>query len=207
MGHDLERIDLPKRKKEADTDETMGVTIVNASWDKSIAFVLDQEGGWGNDPNDSGGETVFGISRNNWPKWDGWSLVDALKGTPGFPDNVNQNPALLISAKNFYQKEFWQACQCDSLPWPIDLCVFDTAVNEGIGEAGRILQILVEVTADGDIGDVTITATFKKPPTAKRYLMKRLTAYTRVIMAKPNDMVFADDWHKRVLDLFQVCLI
>lgn len=179
---------------------------MNASWEKSIAFVLDQEGGYTNDPNDSGGETMFGISRNNWPKWDGWTTVDAFRSSPGFPEILNANSDLLAMAKTFYQKEFWQACQCDSLPWPIDLCVFDTAVNEGIGEAARILQILLGVAADGIIGDATITAAFKNPPSAKHYLMKRLTAYARVILAKPNDMVFADNWHKRVLDLFQVCL-
>ena len=38
------------------------------------------EGGYANNPDDSGGETVQGISRNNFPKWRGWMIVDLEKG-------------------------------------------------------------------------------------------------------------------------------
>ncbi len=157
---------------------------MNENWEKAIAFVLEMEGGYTNDPNDAGGETNFGICKRDYPSLDIKNLS-------------------IEKAKAIYQKEYWQACQCDSLPWPVDLCVFDTAVNEGAGEATRILQILLGVKADGIIGDNTITAAFKNPPSAKRYLTSRLSAYARVILAHPNDIVFADNWHNRVLSLFE----
>lgn len=161
---------------------------MNSSWDQSIAFVLDQEGGYDNNPNDAGGETNFGICKRDFPDLDIRNLTQA-------------------AAEQIYQTEYWQGCQCDSFPWPLDICVFDTAVNEGTGEAKRLLQIALDVKVDGIIGDVTIAAAFKAPPSmAKRFLMYRLTAYTRVILAKPNDIEFANGWHKRVLDLFQLVM-
>lgn len=162
---------------------------MNSSWDDSIKFVLEQEGGYTNDPNDAGGETNFGICKRDFPDLDIRNLTQA-------------------AAEQIYITQYWQECQCDGLPWPLDICVFDTAVNEGTRPAKRILQGALSVNVDGIIGDATIAAAFKADPAtiAKRYLMHRLTAYTRIILAKPNDIVFANTWHKRVLDLFQLVM-
>lgn len=45
--------------------------------DFKIAFDITNktEAGYANNPDDSGGETYAGISRNNWPYWEGWKNV------------------------------------------------------------------------------------------------------------------------------------
>ncbi len=55
--------------------------IPNAEQDfqKALAHTLEFEGGYANDPADSGGETFRGISRRNWPQWEGWPLIDQAK--------------------------------------------------------------------------------------------------------------------------------
>lgn len=48
-------------------------------FDKALEQVLKDEGGYVNDPIDSGGETFRGVSRNNNPNWRGWKLIDEAK--------------------------------------------------------------------------------------------------------------------------------
>jgi len=37
------------------------------------------EGGYSKNPNDRGGETIFGIARKFWGDWEGWSILDTIK--------------------------------------------------------------------------------------------------------------------------------
>lgn len=90
------------------------------TWDKAIAFVLSQEGGYVNDPKDPGGETNFGISKRSYPNLDIANLT-------------------IDDAKNIYQRDYWNTMGCNELSYPLDMIVFDTAVNMGIGGATNFL--------------------------------------------------------------------
>ena len=46
---------------------------------KLIDMVLKHEGGYANVSGDLGGETYRGISRKNFPSWNGWEIVDEKK--------------------------------------------------------------------------------------------------------------------------------
>lgn len=93
-----------------------------------------------NDKLDPGGMTFSGISRVNWPYWEGWALVDewakAPRGTP-------VPAALSPMVKQFYRVNFWGRIQGDALAaLAPDLAfeVFDTAVNMDVSQAVRFLQ-------------------------------------------------------------------
>lgn len=45
---------------------------------KAYQQMIPNEGVDSDDPTDSGGRTVFGISENNWPKWEGRAIVKTL---------------------------------------------------------------------------------------------------------------------------------
>lgn len=47
--------------------------------DDFLTRVLKWESGYVNDPQDKGGETIFGISRRYWPQLSLWAAVDELK--------------------------------------------------------------------------------------------------------------------------------
>ena len=55
-----------------------------ADFMKAYLKMAPVEGLYSNDPDDPGGETVYGVARVFWPKWSGWSIVDAAKKQPGF---------------------------------------------------------------------------------------------------------------------------
>lgn len=99
------------------------------NWQRSIAFVLRQEGGLSLDPNDSGNwyngqliGTKYGISAASWA------------------DQYDIPNLTLEQAQAIYRQHYWQASGADKLPWPACLLVFDTAVLHGVGTAAAWLS-------------------------------------------------------------------
>ena len=103
-------------------------------------LVLGTEGGYSNDPDDPGGETIWGITRRDHP--DLW-----VEGRPSIED-----------AQDRYFTHYWRKAGCDRLAEPFDLLVFDSAVNQGIYPAVLAVQKALSVTPDGRVGPLTIAA-------------------------------------------------
>lgn len=120
------------------------------SFDSALAAVLREEGGFVNDPLDPGGVTCLGVTKAVWDQWCGResTIADMRALTP-------------LKVAPLYRAQYWNALQCDRLPGPLALCVFDFGVNAGIGRAARYLQGMVGATEDGHIGDKTIAAAGK----------------------------------------------
>ena len=174
---------------------------MNTDWDAAIKFVLEAEGGYTLDPNDRGGETMFGVARNHHPSWIGWAVVDAKKNHQGFPDTLNNDHELLNSARDLYKTLFWDVCRCDELPSPLAIAVFDSAVNQGINGTARMLQIALGVTVDGVIGEKTVAAAHKSDSALRRFMAQRMARYIRFILKEPTQEVFADNWSNRLMKL------
>jgi lysozyme family protein len=109
------------------------------TFEKALAFVLEREGGYSNDPRDPGGETNYGISKRAYPNED-------IKGMTR------------ERAAEIYFRDYWSPCKCGELPWPLALTTFDIAVNQGTGTAAHLLQESVGTKTDGIIGLVTLEA-------------------------------------------------
>lgn len=92
-----------------------------------------------NDPNDPGGLTKYGISKRAYPDLDIANLTEA-------------------QAVEIYRRDYWNKCRGDELPPAVACVVFDCAVNQGLREAGLILQRSLRITADGVIGSQTALA-------------------------------------------------
>ena len=100
-----------------------------------------------NDPTDRGGMTFAGISRKNWPRWEGWYHID--KGDPV--------PERLVN--DFYRNNFWFPIHGDEIKnQRIATSLFSFAVNAGVSAAVRRAQEAACVAADGVIGKLTIFA-------------------------------------------------
>jgi len=154
-------------------------------FEEAINFVLEMEGDYTNDPNDPGGETKYGISKKSYPSLD-------IK-------NLTRQDAIEI-----YRRDFWNSCRCDDLARPWAILVFDSAVNQGVRVATRIMQIALGVSVDGIIGPKTIQASHASQQDARKVrlaLAERLSAYARLMAEKQGLLVFAKNWAFRVLSL------
>jgi lysozyme family protein len=126
---------------------------------KAVDFILAHEGTYSNDLGDPGGETHWGISKRAYPNLD-------IK-------NLTRDQAIEI-----YRKDYWQKCGCDAMPWPMDLIVFDSAVNCGPIRALYWLRQQADPTA---------------------YLFLRLAHYA----VQRGAAIYLRGWLNRVIDLYK----
>lgn len=129
------------------------------NFNKAIQFVLKWEGGYSNNPVDPGGETNFGISKRAYPYLNIASLT--------------KEQAIAI-----YKKDYWEKCGCDRLEYPMDIVVFDTAVNCGVQRA---------------------LTWYQEYPSWCQFLMRRVKHYAERGQRHPQ---FLRGWINRVVDLF-----
>jgi len=133
-----------------------------ASYDKAFNFVIGQEGGFVNDPDDPGGMTKYGISKRQYKNLDIRNLT-------------------LRNAKEIYRSDYWDRCKCDQLPESIKLAVFDASVNQGVKTAIKLLQRTIGATEDGIIGPETIgLASSGQSKVLEHYLTERALYYTKI---------------------------
>lgn len=92
------------------------------NWERSVAWVLDHEGGFQNNPNDVGNYyngqligTKYGISAASWA------------GQYDIPNLT------IDQAKQIYFDHYWKPAGADKLAWPECLLVLDTDVLHGSG--------------------------------------------------------------------------
>ena len=125
--------------------------------ERIINEIIRVEGGYVNDPSDSGGETNFGFT----------VAVARQFGYVGAMRNMPRSTAFDI-----YSAKYWDAVKGDDLAKLSELVaeeVVDTSVNMGPGRAGKFLQrslnvlnnrgsLYLDLTVDGAIGNATISA-------------------------------------------------
>lgn len=122
--------------------------MASQSYDAALAFVLQFEGGYVNDPHDPGGPTNKGVTQR---VYDGYR-----KRTGHPPRSVQKIDEAELQA--IYRRQYWDAVRGDDLPRGVDLVVFDCAVNSGPVRAAKLLQAALGVPADGTIGEATLAA-------------------------------------------------
>lgn len=120
-------------------------------FDACLTEVLRHEGGYVDHPSDPGGATNMGITRKTLARWRKVSPWTALP---------KHEVATLTrgEAAQIYRANYWNACSAGSMPAGLDLALFDFAVNSGSDRAVRMLQAVLGVSADGEVGPVTIVA-------------------------------------------------
>lgn len=101
---------------------------MKSNFDKGLELTLKYEGGYTNDPYDSGGPTNYGITIATL------SHELGRKATIKDVKNISMNVV-----KNIYKKKYWNLVDGDDLPSGVDILAFDIAVNSG---PGRVLPWL-----------------------------------------------------------------
>lgn len=125
---------------------------------RAVEFVLEEEGGFVDDPQDPGGATNWGISQRAYPEIN----IKAL----------SRDKAIAI-----YQRDYWD--HLPTLPGRLQFLVFDFAVNAGISRAIKTLQSAIGVNPDGEFGPISRSALRKIPEitACTLYTAERCYAY------------------------------
>lgn len=136
----------------------------------AIQLVVDKfEGGYSNDPDDRGGETIFGISSKHWPE--DFKKVKEL-------EDAGKTDEARAYTQEFYKKNFWDEAGIENLPDNMKLLAFDTAVNLGVPTAKKMLE---------QAGD---------DPQALADLRRQ--RYSEIVAADPTQAKFSKGWENRV---------
>ena len=163
-------------------------------FDQCLKFVLEREGGYVNDPSDRGGATNHGITQ---------SVYDDYRVRAG----RNRQPVIGIDAAeiaDIYRLRYWKAVHADKFPRPVDLAVFDAAVNHGTRQAILFLQRAVGADDDGVIGPQTIAAVQADDKAglsvlvASAIVVMRREFYQKLVARDATQRKFLKGWNNRL---------
>lgn len=157
--------------------------MIMADSAKLVPFILSWETDkYTNRKNDNGGPTKYGITLATWRR------VGYDKNGDGI---LNEEDIKLLTKEDFhrvFKNNFWDACKADLI---IDQSVanmlVDFAYNSGVSRAVTYLQLTLGITADGIIGNKTLSAInksngeilFKKYRTARKNYLRRIAKGTQ----------------------------
>lgn len=170
--------------------------------ESELDLVISKEGGYSFDPKDSGGETIWGITK----------FTATAFGYTG-----NMKDMSRLQAKEIYRSQYWISPKFhkvfDISP-EISFELFDTGINMGVGTAGRMLQralnalnnecnLYPDMVVDGAIGNMTLTSlkTFlsSRGEDGEVVLLRALNSlqcvrYIELTESRPKDERFVYGW-------------
>lgn len=153
---------------------------VDAVFNKAMNTIFRSEGGYVNDPFDSGGETKYGISKNNNPD------IDVAK--------ITRADAERIAYDRYYTKY-----GINRLPDTIRGEVFQVGWHCGPSVAIKQLQGILGVSKTGRIDDATITAAYQQSGNIRDQYINTYRDYMiSITKRKPTQQRFLRGWMNRV---------
>jgi lysozyme family protein len=162
-----------------------------ADFEQSFQRLMKDEGFVLSDhPADKGGLTYAGISQKFHPKWSGWSYVDLEGGVP---------PTYMV--RDFYRAEYWCPVMGDEIvSQRVADVVFSQFVNMG-GNAIKLMQKVLGVTADGAFGPKTLAAlnAMDEERFLALYCIANVARYHAIGMKDKTQRVWWPGWIARAL--------
>jgi lysozyme family protein len=173
----------------------MDILTPKGRFEYCVNIILQHEGGYTNDPNDSGGETNFGITHKD---------LDTYAKSLNLPENVKD--LTQDNAEYFYSKVYWEKYHYNAFNELAAVAkVFDLAVNMGAHEGHSLLQIAINhlsdepITVDGILGGETFGAANALDGDKLRQALRDCAnaEYIEILAAHPHDECFREGWLKR----------
>lgn len=164
---------------------------------KLVPHILMWEGGWANDPDDLGGATNKGITYRTY------KLYRSRKGLPQPTIEELKN----ISDDEFtdiLKSMYWDACRADRIEsQSVANAIVDWGWHSGTITAAKEVQKLLGVTADGIIGNVTLSEINSRNPRELFDAIKiaRIAYLNRICSSRPANTKFMRGWLNRVNSL------
>lgn len=164
-----------------------------ASFDVAVEFTLKNEGGYSDDPHDSGGATNFGITEND--------LAQYL----GRPATVQEVKEMSIdTAKAIYKRNYWIS-GFEGLFQGAATAIFDFGVLHGPTTARTLAQSTANVHGgvphlliDGQIGPQTQAAiNAMGAPFVAYYASAMRNVFVSIVANNPSQGIFLKGWDNR----------
>lgn len=166
-------------------------------FNKSLQYVLQFEGGFVDDPLDRGGATNKGITQVVYDNYR-ITVTLPLQSVKYISDN---------EVADIYKQMYWDICHCDSIRSPLNLLIFDSAVQHGSKRAIKWLQSILNTTIDGFCGNNTLYAlngllfTSTVYDLIQQYILIRENFYKKIIANDPSQKRFENGWKNRMTEL------
>ena len=168
---------------------------MNSNFEKCLEMLLVHEGGFVNHPSDPGGMTNLGVTKQTWQEWVGHDVAEK--------EMRNLTPTMVAP---LYKRKYWDACRADELVSGLDYCVFDVAVNSGVGRAIKLLQQTVGATPDGGYGSITAALVKEAEKDLEKIISlfsSRRLEFLESLKAFPT---FGKGWSRRVAEVKEKAL-
>lgn len=157
------------------------------NFNNAIQKVLEHEGGYVNDPRDSGGETNFGISKRAYP-------------------NLKIRDLTKEDAIAIYLKDYWAPNNYDHIKnADIASKVFDMGVLLGSKTSNKLLQQTLNkmgasLVEDGILGPKSIKAINEAEPVSllSQFKGQLEVRFRDIVKNRPANDVFLNGWLRRV---------
>lgn len=170
---------------------------------KAFSYVMVDEGGYTNDPNDSGGPTNWGITQDDYSRW--------LKRPASIYDVKVMTSDV---AEQIYRDYYWDPLSLDSVVDYGKACaIFDIGVvcglRTGVLMAQRALnEIGASLVLDGHLGPLTLQALNQVASTIFIRHFEDIVEerFKGIAATNPKDEVFLKGWlnrARRLLTLVQ----
>ncbi|MBK1725689.1 glycoside hydrolase family 108 protein [Halorhodospira neutriphila] len=155
-----------------------------------IDHIIEREGGFVHDPDDRGGATRYGVTRET---------LSEYRGEPASVEDVRQLTE--AEARQIYRKWYVEGPGYDAVEdGALRALLVDSAVQHGPSRATRWLQRAAGAKADGVFGPQTAEAVSSRPADQlyAGVLRRRAEAYGQLITEDPSQARFAHGWMRRL---------
>lgn len=161
------------------------------NFDVAFEKLIGHEGGYARAPNDRGNWTtgVIGKGELRGTKYGISAMAYPHEDIAGMT---------LDRAREIYRADYWDAVQAEYLPDAVRFDLFDAAVNSGVRQAVKWLQLAAKAEPDGTVGPKTLLAVRMADPQllAKRFNGQRL----RFMADLKTWPTFGRGWARRIAD-------
>jgi len=161
--------------------------MMQSNFERSLALVLQHEGGYVHHALDPGGRTNLGVTQRVWEQYVGHKV-----------DEAEMRSLTKEMVSPLYRKEYWDAVRGDQLPSGADYLAFDFAVNAGSFRCVKTIQRALNITADGVIGPVTVKAI--QDTNAEDFIEKFSAAKESFYRGLTTFPTFGKGWLNRVAE-------
>lgn len=170
-------------------------------------FILSWEGGYVNDPDDSGGETNKGITIGTWKTagFDTFRKIPVLQVGKKCYTNVTKSLYEMTDAQWEYvfKKYYWDRWKADEIKnQSVANLLVDWVWGSGVWGI-KYPQALLKVTQDGIVGPKTLAALNSQDPEGlfKRLVREREAYIERLVLRSPKNKKFEKGWYRRLYSI------